>query len=497
MKRSIFWHNAGILALLSAGILLLSIFSERIVDCNGFGYDGETYADMALRFQDFLNGTLPPPGNNTFYRFLPSVLCHYTLRILGFGLTGPHVIIFFQVYNGLILLGTGVIWTRICEALAMNASGRWWGFLGFFGNYAVLKYGFYYPVLMDVSGLFFGTALLWAYLRRRVVVGLFLTGTSFFVWPPATLLGGLLTLLPRPDVPASGPTPVRESGPWAALGVVAVLFAPRLLAAPPLSTSPEFRAALPLGVAFAAFYLFHAFRGLLPGLAGSLLEAARRRDFWLRAGTAGALAGAAMLLPVLSSRFMALDWIGLLVRYLYDLITLSYHRPAEFALTMILYYGPILAFVIFVRPAFMACCREMGPGYVLVLLFVLLQSLNPLSRQMIAGIPFVLAPLAMVLGRKRFPVGTMIFFTAASLVVSKVWLLNNAGLEPSQVTASNPVYWRRYLSSTGWWMPDDLYLLQGTLVFVGLLVLAVYWRTLHGNVNVAAEDVAGNVGSGY
>lgn len=479
MQRSIAWHNAGMLALLGAGIVLLSLVSERIVDFNGFGYDGSTYADMALRFQDYLTGALPPPGNNTFYRFLPSALCHYILRMLGLELNGPHVITYFQVYNGLVLLGTGVLWTRICEALDMDASGRWWGFLGLFSNYAVLKYGFYYPVLMDVSGLFFGTALLWAYLRRRVVVGLFLTGTSFFVWPPATLLGGLLALLPRPTAPVPGPRSGREQGPWAALAVVAALFAPRLLAAPPLATSAEFRAALPLGVAFAALYLFYAFRGLLPGLAASLLAAARRRDFWLRAGAAGALAGAAMLLPSLSSRFLALDWVGLLIGYLHDLITLSYHRPAEFALTMILYYGPILAFVIFARPAFMARCREMGPGYVLVLLFVLLQSLNPLSRQMIAGLPFVLAPLAMVLGKMRLPSGTMFFFTAASLVVSKVWLLNNAGLEPSQATASNPVYWRRYLSSTGWWMPDDLYLLQGTLVLVGLLVLAVYWRTLN------------------
>lgn len=477
MKIHAFGHHARMLTLLGALILLLSIFSERIVDNGGFGYDGVTYADMALRLQDFLNGTLPPPANNTFYRFLPSVLCHYALRACGLPLDAHGVIGFFRIYNGLALVGAGLLWTRISLALGLGPAGLWWGFLGLFVNYAVLKYAFYYPVLMDVSGLFFGTALLWAYLRRRVVVGVLLTGASFFAWPPATLLGGLLALFPRPD--RSGPA--RKPGPgatWAAVGLVAALFAPRLLAAEPLSTSPEFRAALPLGVAFAGLYLFTGFRELVPGLAGAMFEAARHRAFWLRAGLAGGLAGAAMFLPNLSSRFMSLDWAGLLVAYLGDLITLSYRRPAEFAMALILYYGPILAFVVLARGAFMARCRELGPGYVLVLLFVLLQSLNPLSRQMIAGLPFVVAPLALTLGGMRFPGGFTRFFAAASLVVSKVWLLNNAGLEPSQASASNPVYWRRYLSSTGWWMPDDLYLQQGALVLVGLLLLAVYWRTL-------------------
>ena len=461
------------LATLAGIIIFLSFVSERIFASDGLGYDGGVYGYIAIRFQDYLHGEFKElllPGNAFYNRFLLSALCHYTLQVLGADLNTPNVITFFRIYEAIVLFGTGLLWCSVSDFLGLGHRGKWWGFLGLFGNYAVLKYAFYYPVLMDVSALFLGLALLHCYLTRRNILLATTIGISFFVWPMATLMGLLLLMAPRSE-PSYAPPQIDRTYTIISVIAVALLLVPKLLPPATMTSAPTFRSALPLSVAIVACYLFVAFRSLLPRLLSAVMDCARDKNFLLRCL---ALIGLALLLPLFSTIFSPLKALSMATTYFSSMINNSINRPAESFVAIILYFGPIMIFAAYFFRPFLHQCRSFGAGYFFVMLLLVFQSLNPLSRQMIAGLPFFIVPIAMVLDRVSFPSGFVNFFVAASLLISKVWMLNNIGIDTSLPGEGNPTYWTRYTSSTGWWMTDEAYLIQAVLCIVGVLLLIIY-----------------------
>jgi len=464
------------LATLAGTILILSLVSERIFATDGLGYDGGMYGYVAMRFQDFLKGDLNdllPPDNAFYNRFLLSAICHYSLQALGADLNIANVITFFRVYEAFILLGTGFLWCAVSNFLGLGHRGKWWGFLGLFGNYAVLKYAFYYPVLMDVSALFLGLALLYCYLTRKNIHLLITIGLSYFIWPMATLMGLVLLLVPRPMRSPVSPSTIDRNITIISVFAVALLLVPKLLPTTTMTSVPGFRSALPLSIAFVSCYLFFVFRGLLPGLLSAVLACARERSFVPRVL---ALIALALTLPLFSTVFSPLQGLTMTIEYFSSMIHNSCNRPAESFVTLILYFGPIMIFITYFYESFTFQCRSFGAGYVFVMLLLAFHSLNPLTRQMIAGLPFFIVPLAVVLDRVPFPSSFVKIFVAASLITSKVWMLNNIDIDKSRPGELNPIFWTRYTSSTGWWMTDEAYLIQAALCLGGALLLILYLK---------------------
>lgn len=462
------------LATLAGIVIILSLVSERIFATDGLGYDGGMYGYVAMRFQEYLRGDLSdllPPGNAFYNRFLLSALCHYSLQALGADLNTTNVITFFRVYEAIILFGAGFLWCAASNSLGLGKRGKWWGFLGLFGNYAVLKYAFYYPVLMDATALFLGLALLYCYLTRNNIKLLIIIGISYFIWPMATLMGLVLLLVPRPIRPPVSSLKSDRNITIISVLTVALLLVPRLLPPVTMTSVPGFRSALPLSVAFVACFLFFVFQGLLPGLLSAVLACARERNFALRTL---ALIALALILPLFSTIFSPLQGLTMALGYFSSMIHNSTNRPAESFVTLILYFGPTMIFIAYFYKSFMFQCRRLGAGYVFVMLLLSFQSLNPLTRQMIAGLPFLIIPLAIVLDRVSFPSGFVKLFVAASLITSKVWMLNNIDIDKSISGESNSTFWTRYTSSTGWWMTDEIYLIQAVLCLGGALLLILY-----------------------
>lgn len=470
------------LALLAGTTVLLSIVSERIFACDGLGYDGAGYGLIAMRFMDFVRGESLMVSPAIYYRFLPSALCHFALRGVGAELTSTNVILFFQIYQAAVLMGICIIWCALSERMCLGRRGKWWGFLGLFGNYAVLKYGFYYPVLLDLSGVLLGIALLYAYLAERTALLLVITCLSFFIWPLATCMGGILTIFPHTKTKRKPTVPNRFHGFIAFVAVVIVLF-PKLLTIESSWQATKFPSVLPFSIAFVGGYLFYVFWGLFPGMVSALQAAMCNRGFIFRVLLLFLAVSGILLLPQMSPAFVTADWALIATKYFSGAIALGYYRPGEFVVSLLLYFGPFFSFTLFFYPQFMRQCRDLGLGFTFVMLLLALQSLSPLTRQMMAGLPFLSLPLALAIDNVKFSGNFIKLFVVTSLIASKVWMLNNLGIDKSAPGEHNSLFWSRYTSSTGWWMTDDMYLVQGALVLGILTLLAVYLK-INGTIKI-------------
>jgi hypothetical protein len=114
----------------------------------------------------------------------------------------------------------------------------------------------------------------------------------------------------------------------------------------------------------------------------------------------------------------------------------------------------------------------------LVLVLLGYQAVNPLSRQCLILLPFLILPTVMAVDTLRPPVSFTVFFGFLSVLISKVWYQIGYGLDPSIPGDQDPVFWPRYVSSTGYWMKTEQYYVQGLLIMVVLIFLFLYLRGL-------------------
>lgn len=470
------WQNAGLAALLLVVGLALTAFGERIPLTHGLGYDGAEYGQWAIRFDAVLDGRIPVAPYR-FLRMLPSLLAHGTLRLVGAGLTPENVIRFFSIYNmGLLCLAV-LAWGGIADALALGGRGKLLGFIGLFCNHAILKFNFYYPVLTDVSGYASAIFLLWAFVRGRPWLAAATTLAGAFCWPPILVYGAVVLLFPRRDqVPG---TSSRRTGLGMAAVAVALYFS---LAANPLNDLTPY---YPLAAAVVAAYLGVVAYALFssPYSVWAMLLGATTPWRAAAAGMAVALVllgrmalGHVVAMPQAGGFFQLPLW-GMLLTYLRSTcIPLSTRLPGEFLVAHVLYFGPLLFLtVLFWRRA---AAGRFGLGFFLLVALAAGHAIMPLSRQWLAGYPFVV--LATVLAVADVPLsrGFLLTFTGVSLLLSKVWMLFNLTRAADAGPDGLPIWtagfsFEHYVSSTGRWMPFVWYAAQGFVLAV--MFLCYYW----------------------
>ena len=381
------WQNVGLaLILLTAG-LLLTAFGEHIPLGDGLGYDGSEYGRWAMHWDAVVDGRIPVSAYRIF-RMLPSFLAHGVLRLAGAPLTPGNVILFFEIYNLLLLCLAALAWGGIADALSLGGQGKFLGFIGLFCNHAVLKFDLYYPVLTDVSGYACAVFLLWAFVRARIWLTALVTVAGMFCWPPLLVYGAVVLLFPRRDQLPQAPS--RPAGIWA--GILAAGGYGILAAHPLTGLTPHY----PLAAAVVMLYL---------GLSAYLLFASPYRVWAMlrRATTPGRLivfAGAAALAvlawltlgrvvahPGDGGFFNLSPWRMALAYLRTTCVPLSVRFPGEFLVAHVLYFGPLLLLTGLFPARTAAAAGRLGLGFFLLIVVAVGHAIMPLSRQWLAGYP--------------------------------------------------------------------------------------------------------------
>lgn len=444
---------------------ILCFVSEKIPFSNGLGYDGVQYAWLVKNFDRILSGwaTLSIESYN---RFLPSLICRITFSVLGVPLEDRNIVIFFEIYNTVLLTLSAWLWGKIGTRAAFSKTGLWLGFVAIFCNHAILKYNVYYATLTDVTAMTLGLIMLWAYLRGSDFIVLGAVAAGAMTWPTLLPQGLLLWLFPsRPAESRPAPYPAFVVT-ICLLGVLVWHFFSR-------GERPLDESIWPLaGGAIEAVYLGGAIFCLLNARIFFSVSELLKCVSLPRLALAGGLVAAAPVLLWKLTGFRV-DYFGHGMTYLYESVRLGMKFPGESLVAHPLYYGPwvLLLFMFFPKAARQA--SKAGLGVVLVCIMTALQSLTPLSRQLIAAMPFfVFLLIASLEGDPRINRRFLLWFTVLSLAFSKVWM--RFSLDSADPEKTFCFDW--YVSSTGCWMPFSLYLWQGLLIFLTFIGLWFFLR---------------------
>lgn len=475
-------QNIGLCLLMLVLAGFLTAFSERIPVGDGLGYDGSEYGQWAMHFDKVLRHEIPVTPYRVV-RILPSALAWGVLTLTGAAKTPDNVIRFFQIANVVLLALSALAWGGIADAVGLRPRGKLLGFLGLFANYLVLKYAFYYPVLTDVFGYAGALGILWAYLRNRTGWLCAATLAGSFAWPTLCVYGGLLLLFPRREVPAAGASSLAARLAVLSVAGVYLFYATRVAGQP----APYHALSVVVVCAYlagGAWLLFSDARYLSPA---NLLRATT----WPRLGVLAAgislyLLGKALFGPPSTAggggNFFQLSTLQMIEFYVRGIcVPLSTRFPGEFLVAHILYFGPLLLLTACFPRQTAEAAGRFGFGFLLCLTAAGLHAIMPLSRQGLAGYPFMVLATTLALERFALSRAFLAWFAVLSLVVSKVWLAVNIEGAPgvSGSTHDKAFAWvpgfsfDRYISSTGRWMPAEWYAAQGAIL-LGVFVL-YYW----------------------
>jgi len=403
------------------------------------------------------------------------------LRALGL----PHdseydVVLPFQILNLALLLGTVLLWSGIADATGLSVSGRWFGALLLFVNFACLKFLFYLPVLTDGTAFFLGALLVYGYVTRKPWLTWAALVAGAFTWPAFLIPGGTLLLWrrePVPDEPA-GRKGWLVTGGIGALYLIGVAIALRfpvyfITDAVELGLVELNRTWLPVSLVLALGLLVMGFRRLFDRAA--LLRAstyvvplsARRL----------ALLGATWIVVQCVVRWYAspapsVNPFDVFVRYL---VLQPVLRPAQAPVAHVVFFGLLPLFLLLRWKAVCRAAHGLGIGMTLFLASLALLAISSETRQLLHGLVALTLLASLAVDNVRFPRWAPWVFGGLALFATKLWFpLNHGGFTAKSPPASYPAqYW---FMNAGPWMADEMYALQGSLALAGLLVVALAFQ---------------------
>ena len=490
MARTSQASTTNVAILLSTLALLLVCLATRdvIPYASGTGYDGGRYASWAKTMsigtlvaaaRDHLRGKVPTTHGDevldTFYahRILPSMAVYYLLIAVGVERSTENVILGFAWLNIALLLVTVLCWLKSADAVHLGANGKWLGVLGLIVSYGNLKMPLYYATLTDTAALAAGAASMLFYLQSRTWALCLTTLAGAFIWPTLIWFNLMLLVFPR----ASSAEPETDSNRFdmivaasAAIATVAGLeylfssgFELRWTPVRPLLNLRHVSAAFAGGYVFFALWRLLDMRAiwtqlrrsrLLPGLLAAVLV-------WVVSQTV------VWLISPLQPDFGLREFFG-------SFLTAAL-QPFSFFVAHVLYFGPILIFLLFAWRAMCTRIRSLGLGAVAYFAAAAILSLRSESRQLINVLPFTILLLVPSLEEVIASRPRWVTFLAATVICSKVWLSMDRTVVLPYLGA---VDWRDlYVSSRGPWIDHRPYLLQLAFIIpVGVLFL-YWWHT--------------------
>ncbi len=443
-------------------------FGEIIPLGDGLGVDGKIYAQITREFPGILGEGVGPLYAG---RILPPIAVHLLMRLSGSSFEDGNIIAAFQIYNGLLLLGSILIWHLICAHLELSKAGRWLGFLALFVNCAHLEYSLYYPVLTDVSAFFISMLMLYCYLRGQTTALYLLSFAGAFTWPTLMYLGLIFfifplrheTVEPAPKLfpPLFGIASILGVGAGLAVAVVTG-FRGGLTGAwiPP---APWGYGVLALSTLCVFGYVFVVSRDLTNNASyyrklGYFIT----RDRILRLGLALLLY---LAVGYLTENLMSRPGQHLREQFLIGSLLRATQRPLVFYVMHVMFFGPIALIAVFHWRRIVRKVQSYGLGMTLFATLSAVLLIQPLSRQSITVLPALVMFIVLVMDESLRTASRRELwgFGVLSLVLSRAWLPVNYVQQRWPVT-DDPIFYFKINYSK--WFSDVAYVPELILVIL-------------------------------
>lgn len=444
--------------------LLVSLTTEKITACNGFGDDGCAYGTWALDFPRYaFEGRL---GSYAIQRSFPSLVAWAALKALHLPPTPPRVVAAFQAMNVVMVFVGTFTWLKIARILRIRATATLFGTLALFGTYGTLKFTTWYPVLGDLWGYALGFVCLYAYLTRRLFLIVPAALVGAFSWPslfpPAVLL---LFFWESRDEPTRAPLRLHHVVGIGA-GVAWVLLALDLVrqrywppSVGPVETMPQL---VRLSLLVTAGYWYFALRRLADY--GAFYHP---RLYW-RALTspAGALGITLLVLVQLFQKRASVPEIaGAETWFKFTVISTTW-KPGIFLLAYVVYFGPMILVLLLRWRDVTSLLARHGAGLVAATVLGTVFGIDCEERHGYTFLALVMPFALKVLDDAIVDVRALTKLAVLSAVFSKLWI--TLPPYPTGTTWDYPA--QTVFLSQGPWMSNMMYLLQGVVV-----VLIAIW----------------------
>jgi hypothetical protein len=455
---------------------------EVIPHFMGVGFDGWVYRNLAQDPSGVLSAR--KVSGHHIQRVGPAVLVHVMMRLAGAELTAVNVVTGFQVLNFSLAVFGCYLWMSIVRVLGLRRPTAWFGFAALFLNYAMLKFIAYRPVLTDAAGFTLSLALVGCVVQRRRLRALAVSVLAAATWPTVLYSGLLLFVMPDREVTARPPGRLSR---WVAAFVAAIVPVAALgveVCGRPcsarMSATGMVRPLLPFSVLAVGIFLYLATRPLLDRLH---LHAFVRSVHWPRLVTA-----VAVLVVVLWAWATWSDGSGSgLRRTLMNILQESVNKPGGFLVAHTMYVGPGVVVVALLWRRVVEVIARLGPGMVLVMLGFVVLSIGAETRKLINLWPFFAVMAAVVIDERRWDGRQVLWFSALSVAMSRVWLpITQGTVRTAGMSDAHPDdrWLLLYRASIGPWMTLGTYAVMLTCTLVAGLAV---WLLLRHDEPTPAE----------
>jgi hypothetical protein len=465
--------RAPVLPLLVTLAYVLSVvLTEKIQIHSGLGWDGSDYGAWAADFPAALQR-----GFDAYYaqRVLPSALVYVALGALGLARTTPQIIVAFEVANVVLVALSAFSYDSVARSLRASVESRWWGAVGLFASFAILKYSAFYPVLTDVWAFAFGMLQLQFFWKRQLFALAGITLLGSFAWPTLLPVGACLCLLHQPSAEAAEPRPAPAhlndvlAGLISASWVWVCLPKAREGFSLDLGTGTIDLTVVRLSLLVSTAFLFWGARQLLDQRCLFEIRAYRQASSWYGASCAAAVALIAVFARAhITSRPAKFGLQSNIDQAVFSALK----EPGIFALSHVLFWGPWVLIVLFSWRHCVAALHRAGLGLTLVALFGVVLSLNGESRKLANFAPLFCLSALPHLDRLGLHKRQVIGFGVAALLFSRVWLEFD-GRMPGKLFAFPS---QLLFMVIGPWMTPTNYAAQLALVAAGAIPLFFWLR---------------------
>lgn len=450
--------DVPIAIVVSAFYLLLTLFSEKITACNGFGDDGCAYGTWALDFPRF--AFQQKLGSYAIQRSLPSLVAWGALKLLHVRHTPAAVVAAFQGMNVVMMFIGTLAWTKIARILHIRAVTALFGTLALFGTYGILKFTTWYPVLGDLWGYALGFVCLYAYLSRRLVLLVAAALIGAFSWPslfpPAVLL---VFFWQSREEPTRAPARLHHVvGVAAGIGwALLCLSLVRQRYWPPSVTAVETMPQLVrLSILVAGAYWYFALRRLADY--GAFY---RPLFYWQALSRPSGVLAVMLLLAVqwFQRKASVPEVAGAETWFKFTVISTTW-KPGIFLLAYAVYFGPMILIVLLRWREVSALLARHGAGLVSATVLGTVFGVDCEERHGYTFLALVMPFAFKVLDDLELDLRTVTKLAIASAVFSKLWIT----LPPYPTGPSWDYPAQTVFLSQGPWMSNMMYLVQGTVV---------------------------------
>ena len=454
--------------LIMMGIILVYgisyfIYGETVP---GFGWDGVVYKSITQNFYEKVFVT----GLDQYYIqriFVPAFLnlIFYLIRV---PLIDVNILWGFKIFNLVCLIIGIYFYSLIAEELRFKNKVMWLGFAALFMNFAVLKHNFYYPVLLDTTIFALSIIQFYSYLKNNLIALIITTIVGAFTWPSFLYPSILLILFPiHNEVVKYDKNKIK----LLIILLIMTFFSLCLcILYPKYAFIVTGQGENPINSSFIVVsiisLLAYIYLALNPLLKDNRLFKVKSYFKEIRLKTiiiAAIIFCSVIILVSLQHPNKSVN----IKSFVGTSLLISISQPLIFLLSHIIYFGPVMLLTIYYWKSISSSIHSYGLGIALFVLFYILIGINSESRRIINAVPVFIILTMIVINRFDIKSIHVVLFFIISLIFSKFWFIFNIPVFSHGLNGGYQKFPdQKYFMNLGPWMSNEMYLLQGSIVYL-------------------------------